>query len=87
MMKRMIIKVAALGCILGLTTSVYAQDATTTTVKEQIQPRESAIEMVPDDEKDARTKRAVDSMRGALSKVLRYLEEAREQRDVLKLTA
>jgi|MDSW01.2.fsa_nt_gb phage FluMu protein gp41 len=85
MMKRMIIKVAALGCIFGLTTSVYAQDATTTTVKEQIQPRESAIEMVPDDEKDARTKRAVDSMRGALSKVLRYLEEAREQRDVLKL--
>ena len=85
MMKRMIIKVAALGCILGLSTSVFAQDATTTTVREQIQPRESAIEMVPDDEKDARTKRAVDNMRGALSKVLRYLEEAREQRDVLKL--
>ena len=85
MMKRTLIKVAALGCVFGLTASVYAQDATTTTVKEQIQPRESAIEMVPDEEKSVRTRRAVDSMRGALSKVLRYLEEAREQRDVLKL--
>ena len=86
MMKRMIIKVAALGCVVGLTASAYAQDAgTTTTVKQQIQPRESAIEMVPDEEKSVRTRRAVDGMRGALSKVLRYLEEAREQRDVLKL--
>ena len=85
MTKRMIIKIAALGCVLGLATSAYAQDAVTTTVKEQIKPRESAIEMVPDEEKSVRTKRAVDNMRGALSKVLRYLEEAREQRDVLKL--
>lgn len=72
-------------CILGLTATAFAQNSVTNTVKEQIQPRESAIEMVPDEEKSVRTRRAVDNMRGSLSKVLRYLEEAREQRDVLKL--
>ena len=72
-------------CILGLTATAFAQDSVTNTVKEQVQPRESAIEMVPDEEKTVRTRRAVDNMRGSLSKVLRYLEEAREQRDVLKL--
>jgi len=85
MMKRMIIKIAVSACVLGMTAGAFAQDAGTTTVKEQVEPRESAIEMVPDEEKSVRARRAVDNMRGALSKVLRYLEEAREQRDVLKL--
>ena len=41
--------------------------------------------MVPDEEKVGANPSRGDNMRGALSKVLRYLEEAREQRDVLKL--
>jgi hypothetical protein len=85
MIKRTITRVAVASCILGLTVSAYAQDSVTNTVREQVQPRESAIEMVPDEEKSVRTRRAVDNMRGSLSKVLGYLEEAREQRDVLKL--
>ena len=85
MIKRTITRVAVASCILGLTATAFAQNSVTNTVKEQIQPRESAIEMVPDEEKSVRTRRAVDNMRGSLSKVLRYLEEAREQRDVLKL--
>lgn len=85
MIKRTITRVAVASCILGLTATAFAQDSVTNTVKEQVKPRESAIEMVPDEEKTVRTRRAVDNMRGSLSKVLRYLEEAREQRDVLKL--
>ena len=63
----------------SLATPAFAQ-----TSVEKVGPAEE-IEKVSDEEKPEKSRRAIDKMRGSLSKVIKYLEEAREQRDVLKL--
>lgn len=86
-MKKIVIAITVVSCVFAFTTSAVAQQGDTSTIKEDVSSRESPIELVPDEEKTTRTRRALDNMRGALSKVLRYLEEARDQRDVLKMNS
>ncbi len=48
-------------------------------------PASEYAEEVPDEEKLSRSKAALERMRAALAQVLKYLGEAREERDVVKL--
>jgi len=59
--------------------------AQSSTTVEKSGPAIEEIEKVSDEEKPEKSRRAIDKMRGVLSKVIKYLEEARDQRDVLKL--
>ena len=59
--------------------------AQSNTTVEKVGAVAEEIERVSDEEKPEKSRRAIDKMRGVLSKVIKYLEEAREQRDVLKL--
>jgi wobble nucleotide-excising tRNase len=43
------------------------------------------VEQVPDEQKVGRSRELLDRMREVLTKVLKHLEEAREERDVIKL--
>ncbi len=80
-MNRRVLSVIAAGCFLA---SSLALPAFAQTSVEKVGPAEE-IEKVSDEEKPEKSRRAIDKMRGSLSKVIKYLEEAREQRDVLKL--
>lgn len=86
-------------CSLGAAGSAAAQDLPTNagaptddsapkeTLNVVAEPatNEPPIESVPDGEKSERASKYVNTMKSTLRQVLRYLEEAREERDVVKL--
>jgi hypothetical protein len=48
-------------------------------------PPAAEVEQVPDEQKVGRSRELIDRMKEVLSKVLKHLEDAREERDVIKL--
>ena len=83
-MNRRALSMIAVSCLVGSLWTLPALAQSSTTV-ERVGGAAEEIEKVSNEEKPEKSRRAIDKMRGALTKVIKYLEEAREQRDVLKL--
>ena len=83
-MNRRALSMIAVSCLVGFLWTLPALAQSSTTV-EKVGGAAEEIEKVSNEEKPEKSRRAIDKMRGALTKVIKYLEEAREQRDVLKL--
>ncbi len=83
-MNRRALSMIAVSCLVGSLWTLPALAQSSTTV-ERVGGAADEIEKVSNEEKPEKSRRAIDKMRGALTKVIKYLEEAREQRDVLKL--
>ena len=83
-MNRRALSMIAVSCLVGSFWTLPALAQSSTTV-EKVGGAAEEIEKVSNEEKPEKSRRAIDKMRGALTKVIKYLEEAREQRDVLKL--
>lgn len=65
--------------------SAIAQEGTTEVVAEPAPEEEGEVEQVPDEAKADQADAYIGNMKEVLRTVLKYLEEAREERDVVKL--
>lgn len=71
--------------VVAVGASAVAQKSAAGQTETKVEQVAAPVEMVVDSEKAARTREHIERMRDVLTAVLKFLEQAREERDVVKL--
>ncbi len=85
MNKSVLSSLLAVALVLPLGSAIAQEGETEVIAEPTVEPDESPVEQVPDADKAAQADSYISNMKEVLRTVLKYLEEARDERDVVKL--